>query len=117
MTSSMTAKPFYDVVVVGAGLSGLQAALSVRAAGLSVCVLEANNRVGGKTLSVHSSEKGFNDMGAAWINDTNQSEMFKLFQRYGIDTEIQLDHGDSVLEPAEGPVVRVPYGQLPVRTT
>lgn len=115
MTILITAKPSYDVVVVGAGLSGLQAALTVSAAGLSVCVLEANNRVGGKTLSLQSSEKGFNDLGAAWINDTNQSEMFKHFQRYGIDTEIQLDHGDSVLEPAVGSIVKVPYGQLSVR--
>ncbi|KAJ5605759.1 flavin-containing amine oxidase [Penicillium lagena] len=110
---SMTAKPSYDVVVVGAGLSGLQAALTVRAAGFTVCVLEANNRVGGKTLTLQSCEKGFNDMGAAWINDTNQSEMFKLFQKYGIDAEMQLDHGDSVLEPAVGSIVKVPYGQLP----
>lgn len=114
MTIPTKAKPYYDVVVVGAGLSGLQAALTVSAEGLSVCVLEANNRVGGKTLSLKSCEKGFNDLGAAWINDTNQSEMFKLFQRFHIDTEIQLDHGDSVLEPAVGSIVKVPYGQLPV---
>lgn len=79
MTTFNTAEKVYDVVVVGAGLGGLQAALKVRAAELSVCVLEATNRVGGKTYTVQSCKKGFNDLGAAWINDTNQSEMFKLF--------------------------------------
>lgn len=37
----MTAKKLFDVVVVGAGLSGLQTALTVRAASLRVCILDA----------------------------------------------------------------------------
>ena len=81
----------YDVVIVRAVLSGLQAAQSVQAAGFEVCVLEAIDRFGGKTLTAKSCEKGFNDLGASWINDTNQSEMFKLYQKYGLETEIQRD--------------------------
>lgn len=115
MAPSPTTHNAYDVVVVGAGLSGLQAAQIVQAAGLKVCVVEAIDRVGGKTLTTKSCEKGFNDMGAAWINDTNQEEMFKLYQRYGIDTEVQRDCGDTLIQSAEGPVVKVPYGELPVR--
>lgn len=107
----------YDVVVVGAGLSGLQAAHWVRAAGFSVCVVEATNRVGGKTLTAQSCEKGYNDLGASWINDTNQSEMFKLYERYDIDTEVQRDTGETLIESADGLVTKVPFGELPVRPT
>lgn len=110
----MTIKPVFDVVVVGAGLSGLQAAHVIKAAGLTVRVLEATERVGGKTLTMRSTERGFNDLGAAWINDTNQSEMFKLFQRYGIDTEVQRACGYDVIQLADGSVIKTPFGQLPV---
>jgi monoamine oxidase len=37
-----------DVIVVGAGAAGLAAAAELRRAGLSVCVIEARNRIGGR---------------------------------------------------------------------
>ncbi|KAL2826190.1 amine oxidase [Aspergillus pseudoustus] len=113
MAKAFGSQNTYDVVVVGAGLSGLQAAHSVHAAGFQVCLLEAIDRVGGKTLTSKSSERGFNDLGASWINDTNQSEMFKLYQRYGLETETQRDCGDTLIQSADGNVLKVPYGQLP----
>ncbi|MCU0432958.1 MAG: FAD-dependent oxidoreductase [Bacteroidia bacterium] len=38
----------YEVIVVGAGISGLGAAYTMQKAGLKVCVLEKENRVGGR---------------------------------------------------------------------
>lgn len=75
-----------DVVIVGAGLAGLTAASKVLAAGFSCVVLEARSRVGGRTWSSQTSDgKGIVDLGAAWINDTNQSKIFDLARQFGLE--------------------------------
>ncbi|KAG0647947.1 putative flavin-containing monoamine oxidase B [Hyphodiscus hymeniophilus] len=101
-----------DVVVVGAGLSGLKAANDIEKAGFSCVVLEANDRVGGKTLSLPASpeSQGVVDLGAAWINDTNQSYMFTLAQKYGIRLEAQRAAGFNLSLKADGTVTEAPYG-------
>ncbi|CAG9990799.1 unnamed protein product [Clonostachys byssicola] len=101
-----------DVIVIGAGLAGLQTAVKLHEAGLSVTVLEAQDRVGGKTLSVQASALGGTvDLGAAWINDTNQSEMYKLAQEFGFDLIEQRTTGEDVIQMADGTIVCRPYGQ------
>lgn len=103
------------MVVIGAGLSGLRAALLIQAAGFSCAVIEAIDRVGGKTLTLPSKKSGpgVNDVGAAWINDTTQTEMYKLLQKYGLQGEVQMDSGKDVWEH-DGGVILSPHGVLPV---
>jgi protoporphyrinogen oxidase len=43
----------YDVVVIGAGVAGLTAVASLKRAGQRVSCLEARDRVGGRTYTVH----------------------------------------------------------------
>jgi monoamine oxidase len=103
-----------DVVVVGAALSGLQAAVDVQKAGLSCVVLEARDRVGGKTWSIDALGKGAGaDLGAAWINDTNQSKIFALVEKFGLQTVVQNTHGSVIQEDLDGSVSLYPYGGLP----
>ncbi|KAL2883490.1 hypothetical protein SGCOL_001173 [Colletotrichum sp. CLE4] len=105
-----------DVVIIGAGLAGLSAAHEVRRAGLSCVVLEARNRVGGKTWSQPMEDGGDNgvfDLGAAWINDTNQSRMYELAKRYGAELIEQNTKGNCVLQDFDGKCSPFPYGELP----
>ena len=57
-----------DVTVVGAGLAGLYAARLLSAAGLDVVVLEAHQRVGGRTLTEALDGGAFVDHGGQWIS-------------------------------------------------
>lgn len=104
-----------DVLVVGAGLSGLRAALGVQASGLSCIVVEAIDRVGGKTLTVPSkhSGPGVSDIGGAWINDTSQSEMYQLLQKYGLHGEVQRAEGMNLVQVPDG-IIAHPHDSLPV---
>lgn len=56
-----------DVVVVGAGFAGLAAALALHDAGVSVVVLEARDRVGGRVWSVELENGAIAELGGEWI--------------------------------------------------
>lgn len=101
-----------QVVIVGAGLSGLRAATEIHDAGLDYVVLEAMDHVGGKTLSVPTTSNGSAqvDMGAAWINDSNQSEMYALAEKFGFDLIQQRTEGQSLYEDPLGGIQTLPYG-------
>ncbi len=71
-----------DVVVVGAGLSGLAAARDLAAAGRSVRVLEARERVGGRTLTESHDGTAF-DLGAQWIGP-GQDRTLRLCDALGV---------------------------------
>lgn len=102
-----------DVIIIGAGLAGLSAAHDVLRADLSCVVLEARDRVGGKTWSTPLKGQGTIDLGAAWINDTNQSKVYALAQRYGVDLIEQNTRGNAVLQDSNGNCTPFAYGELP----
>jgi monoamine oxidase len=65
----MTRRDRVDVVVVGAGVSGLAAARALVAGGARVVVLEARDRVGGRVLTVHDGRSAMPiELGAEFLH-------------------------------------------------
>ncbi len=74
-----------DVVVIGAGLSGLVAARAIARAGHSVAVVEARDRVGGRMLDAPLAGGEVVDLGAEFIGPT-QNHIRALVDELGIAT-------------------------------
>ena len=84
-----------DVVVVGAGLAGLAAARTLAEAGFDVVVLEARNRVGGRTYTKPASTGTPLDLGAQWIGPT-QHRLAALAESAGVTTFRMYDTGNNL---------------------
>lgn len=85
-----------DVVVVGGGLSGLRAADRLVKKGRSVKLLEARDRVGGRTWT-KTIGKGTFDVGGQWIGP-GQHRLASLAKELGVETFPTFDDGTKILE-------------------
>ena len=85
-----------DVVVVGAGAAGLYAARDLKRAGKRILVLEARDRVGGRTLSETLPNGATVDLGGQWVGPS-QKRVQKLIQEYGLPIFPTFREGKSVL--------------------
>ena len=83
-----------DVVVVGAGLAGLMAAREVSRVGRSVRVLEARDRVGGRTWSRVLRGGVVVDLGGQWIGPV-QPRILALAKELGVETFQTYDQGET----------------------
>lgn len=81
----------YDVVVVGAGLSGLTAAYELQKQGCSVLTLEAKSRLGGRLLN-QLVPGGVVDGGGSWVAP-QQTALLALCDELGITTWRQYTDG------------------------
>ncbi len=86
-----------DVVVVGAGISGLIAARELTKAGKSVVVLEARDRVGGRMVRQSVADGGWVDLGGQWVGPT-QDRILALADELGVKRFTFYEKGLSVVD-------------------
>jgi monoamine oxidase len=85
-----------DVIIVGAGLAGLTAARDLEAAGRSVIVLEARDRVGGRMLNHVFADGTIVELGGQWIGPS-QLRVRALAEELGIGLFASYDDGAGIL--------------------
>jgi putrescine oxidase len=104
-----------DVVIVGAGPSGLTAARELKRAGLSVAVLEARDRVGGRTWT-DTVDGAMLEIGGQWVSP-DQTALLALIEDLGLQTYSRYRDGESVYIGADGKRTQYTGGTFPVSET
>ncbi len=96
--------------MVGAGLAGLTAATDLAAQGAEVTVLEARDRVGGRTHGIEVAPDRWVDAGAAYLGDRHTA-LHALMDRLGLKTAPTTTSGDSRFLLGAGDATR--HGRFP----
>ena len=88
-----------DVLIIGAGLSGLTAAATLHEAGISVQVLEADAQIGGRIRSVRDSDgtQVVADLGPTWVWPKYQPVVARWLNKLDIKTFEQFNEGNAVI--------------------
>ena len=74
-----------DVIVIGAGMSGLAAAKDLQSKGKKVILLEAQNAIGGRTVTDRSLGVPL-DLGASWIHGVNKNPIAAIASTLNLAT-------------------------------
>jgi monoamine oxidase len=85
-----------DVAIIGAGLAGLTAARLLKKRGATVCLLEARDRVGGRTFDHPIGGGHVVEGGGQWVGP-GQSRVLALAEELGVGTFPSYQEGKLVL--------------------
>lgn len=92
----------HRVIVIGAGCAGLAAARHLRAHGVDCAVIEARDRIGGRTFSVQLGSVTV-DVGAAWLQQFADNALAREAERLGVRVEAT-DFSQPLCAASDGPI-------------
>ena len=100
-----------DVAIIGAGPSGLTAAYRLQQAGHTVAVIEARERVGGRTWSNHING-AFLEIGGQWVSP-DQTALISLISELGLKTFSRYRDGENLYRDPNGTMHRYTGDMFP----
>ena len=104
-----------DVIVVGAGVTGLTTAYRLLQAGREVTVLEARDRIGGRLRTEQHDEDVDFEVGGQWVSP-DQTALIELLDELGLETFKRYRSGES-LYVGRDRVARRFTDEMPVSAT
>src|SRR3954449_9557458 len=75
-----------DIAIIGAGAAGLGAAHALKGSGLSVIVLEARDRIGGRAWTIQPAAGIIFDVGCGWLHSADRNSFVEIARQ--LDLEI-----------------------------
>lgn len=93
-----------DILIIGAGLSGLALARTLLAQGRDVQIIEARKRTGGRVLATTQGASRY-DLGPAWFWP-NHPRICALVQEYGLSAFQQYASGTLIFQDGAGNIRR-----------
>ena len=76
-----------DVAIIGAGAAGLGAANALKDSGLSVIVLEARDRTGGRAHTVQAAPGITFDLGCGWLHSADQNTFVGIAEQLNFEMD------------------------------
>jgi monoamine oxidase len=76
-----------DVAIIGAGAAGLGAAHALQNSGLSVLVLEARDRVGGRAHTIQPAPELVFDLGCGWLHSADRNSFVGIAKHLGFEID------------------------------
>ncbi len=83
----MTLPSSVDVAIIGAGAAGLGAAHALQGSGLSMIVLEARDRVGGRAHTIMAAPDITFDLGCGWLHSADKNRFVQIAERLNFEID------------------------------